>query len=150
AAADDVLLPRDEIEPAVGIGPHQIAGREPAVAEGSLGLRRVAEIALHQDRRLHPQLADLARRDVAPVLAHDSALGPGPRRIGVGADGPHAAGPTRRLERRRGDTGDLAHAVAADEMAHAELLAKRAGEAVAHAVDGTQAMVGAELASRSR
>ena len=50
AAADHVPLAIDEVEPAVLVEPADIAGEEPAVADGARGLVGIAEVGGHPRR----------------------------------------------------------------------------------------------------
>src|SRR5690606_21496898 len=121
---DDVALARDEVEPPVRVAAHEVARPEPAVDERRPRLLRVAEVALHDDRRLHEELADGVRRNVPSLLVHHAALRPGARRVGMLPDEAHAARPARALEGRAEDARNLRHAEPAHEMRDAELVAK--------------------------
>ena len=65
AARDDhVLLAVDHVEVAVLVLPDEVAGVEPAAAEGLGGLVRLVPVLLHHHRAAIHDLADLALRDV--------------------------------------------------------------------------------------
>ncbi|MHC2533441.1 hypothetical protein ACVJMY_003010 [Bradyrhizobium diazoefficiens] len=76
AAIDDVLDAADDEEIAVGIEIAEIAGPEPAVAEGGLRRRLVIIIATAHVRAAQHDLAVCAARKRAARLVHDRDLGP--------------------------------------------------------------------------
>src|ERR1051326_8558125 len=75
ADLDHLLLARGEAGVAVLAFARQVAGVEPAAAEDVLGHRRIVPVALHETRRAHHELADLAVGDgphlVVPYLEAD-------------------------------------------------------------------------------
>src|SRR4030095_7936422 len=68
AAADDVALAVDEVEPAVLVDVAQVAGQEPAVPERPPGRLGILEVRRHAGRRVHRDLADGARRQRGAVV----------------------------------------------------------------------------------
>src|SRR5687767_4735745 len=109
AAPDDVFLSRDEEKVTVLVALHEIAGLEPAVVECLFRLLRIAEITLHDDRRLHEELAFLVDADVAAFVVDHSAFSPRSRRIRMASDRPHASGLAQSFDRIARDPGNLGH-----------------------------------------
>ncbi|MET3365119.1 hypothetical protein ABIF60_006514 [Bradyrhizobium japonicum] len=77
AAVDDVLDAADDEEIAVSVEIAEIAGPEPAVAEGGLCRRLVVVIAAAHVRSAQHDLATLAARKCTARLVHDGDLGAG-------------------------------------------------------------------------
>ena len=74
AADDDVLQPVDDVEEAFVIEPAEVAGEEPAVAEGSGRGLGVVEVAPHDSGPSQPDLADIAARRLVAVGVDDLHL----------------------------------------------------------------------------
>src|SRR3954464_777562 len=81
APTDDVFLARYEKEIAIRVAPHKIAGEKPAIAKSAACLLFVAEISLHDDRRLHHKLTRHIHTDIVAFIVDNAALRPGPLRI---------------------------------------------------------------------
>src|SRR5262245_42314636 len=81
--ADDVLLALDEVQHAVGIAGHDVAGMEPAAPPGRFGRRVVLEIAREAaaawrlGRMTDHQLAGPSVGDVAVLVIDDARLDAG-------------------------------------------------------------------------
>ncbi|MGY3294065.1 hypothetical protein ACVWW5_006730 [Bradyrhizobium sp. LM3.4] len=75
AAVDDVLDTADDEEIAVGVEVAEIAGPEPAVAEGRLCCRLVIIVAAAHIRSAKHDFAVLAARERTASLIHDRDLG---------------------------------------------------------------------------
>src|SRR6185436_19804834 len=91
AAADDVALAIDEVEPAVRVDEAQIAGVEPAVAKRLRRLLGILVVGGHHGGRLDEDLADLAGWERRPRVVHHPDLDAGHGR-------PARAGARRRAE----------------------------------------------------
>ena len=76
AAADDVALAVDEVEPAVGVERAEIAGVEPAVAQCLGGLLGIAEVLGHAVRRADDDLARHRRAAAAALVVDDARSSP--------------------------------------------------------------------------
>src|SRR5690349_3157449 len=75
AADDQRLLAVDDVEVAFLVHPSEIAGAEPAIRGRYLGGGRwLSPIALHDVVAADGDLADVADRQVGPVVSHDSHL----------------------------------------------------------------------------
>ena len=100
---DDLLLAALEPEIALLVGPHNVAGVEPAVLNG-LGCRvRPVPIADHIGGRLDPEPARLARGKLPAVLVADRGLVAGIQ----AADRAQLVDARRRIDRRE---ANFAHA----------------------------------------
>src|SRR5205085_9935077 len=110
---DDVFLARYEKEIAIRVAPHELAGQKPAVAKSAACLLFVAEISLHDDRRLNHQLTRDIYIDIVAFIVDNAALRPRPVSIGMPSCGAHAAKLLRTVQRTARDARNLRHAIAA-------------------------------------
>src|SRR6266511_2815490 len=98
----------------VAVPTGDIAGDEPAVAEGGGRLLGTAPVAGHHAVAAGQDLAGLVRRDVMPSLVHDPDLAAGDRQT-------HRAGTPVLVRVRQREKG-LAHAVALQDAVAGQLL----------------------------
>jgi len=75
ACVEHLRLAADECEASIVAEPPQVSGVEPAVAEGSRGRLRVAQVALRHSEAPVPDAPDRAERNRLVVLVDDLHLG---------------------------------------------------------------------------
>ena len=93
AAADDqVFLALDDVEEPVGVEPPDVAGVQPAVAQGARRLLGQAVVAEHHVRSAHADLTRVADGKRAVVVIEDRDLDAG-ERLAHGAELAHAREP---------------------------------------------------------
>src|SRR5436190_1571542 len=109
----------------------------------------VAEISLHDDRRLNHQLTRDIYIDIVAFIVDNAALRPRPVSIGMPSCGAHAAKLLRTFQRTARDARNLRHAIAADEVRNMEFIPKRVYHAVPRAIEFGDLMISPEFAARA-